>query len=163
MDIDQDSAGVTFPPPLLFLGVLLAGLAIDHFSWLPIRLPLGETLERGLGWLLIVAGAAVILTAVGLFRKAGTNPEPWKPTSGIVTDGVYGWTRYPMYLGMASLYAGIAVLFDSVIALALLVPVVLVIQRQVIEREEAYLEGKFGEPYRAYKAKVGRWFGAKKA
>ena len=152
MDIDQDSPGVSFPPPFVFIGTLLVGLAIDRFSWLPIRFPLGEMVERGVGWLAIVAGAGIILTAMGLFRKAGTRPEPWKPTTGIVTDGVYGWTRNPMYLGMALIYAGIALLFDSVIALALLVPAVLVIQRQVIEREEAYLEGKFGEPYRSYKA-----------
>jgi protein-S-isoprenylcysteine O-methyltransferase Ste14 len=153
MKVERDSAGVKFPPPLVFLGALLIGLALDG----P-RLPFGHNLENMLGWLGIVAGMGIILTALGLFRRAGTNAEPWKTSTSIVTDGVYRWTRNPMYLGMALTYAGIALVCDSLAALILLVPVVFVIQRQVIEAEEAYMEARFGEPYRAYKASVRRWF-----
>lgn len=159
MDIDQDSARVAFPPPLAFIGTLLAGLALDRFSWFSPGIPLGHWLERGCGWLLLVVGLAIGLTAIGLFRKAGTDVKPWKPTTGIVTEGVYRWTRNPMYLGMTLAYAGLALLFDSLIVLLLLIPLIAVIQNKVIAPEEAYLEGKFGEPYRAYKARVGRWFG----
>ncbi|MES2445110.1 MAG: isoprenylcysteine carboxylmethyltransferase family protein [Pseudomonadota bacterium] len=158
MDIDQDSAGVKFPPPLAFAGTLIAGLVIDRFMWWHLEIPLGHWLERSLGWIGIVAGFGIMMTAFGLFKRAGTDPKPWKTPTAFVTDGVYRWTRNPMYLGMALIYAGIAILCDSLITLLLLAPLVLYIQREVIEREEAYLAVKFGEPYRAYKAGTRRWF-----
>ena len=158
MQIESDSAGVKFPPPLAFIGALIVGLAIDHFSWWHFGVPLTHYLRRMVGWLGVVAGFAIIMTAFGLFKKAGTAPEPWKTPSAFVTDGVYRWTRNPMYLGMALTYAGLAIVANSLIALLLLVPVIFWITREVIEREEAYLAVKFGEPYLAYKAQTRRWF-----
>jgi protein-S-isoprenylcysteine O-methyltransferase Ste14 len=158
MDIDQDSAGVKFPPPLAFAGTLIAGLAIDHFMWWHFGIPLTRYLRNLLGWTAAVAGFAIMMTAFGLFKKAGTDPKPWKTPSAFVTDGVYRWTRNPMYLGMVLIYAGIAILANSVVTLLLLVPLFIWVTREVIEREEAYLTVKFGEPYRAYKAETRRWF-----
>ena len=158
MQVDQDSPGISFPPPFIFLGVLALGLMIDRVSWWPMRLPLGNWLEDRLGWIAVIAGAVIILTALGLFKRAGTDSKPWKASSALVTSGVYRWTRNPMYLGMALIYAGIAICADSVITLLLLVPVVVVIQRDVILREEAYMESRFGAEYLAYCARVRRWF-----
>ena len=62
-----------------------------------------------------------------------------------------------MYLGMALIYAGLAVGFDGPLALVLLPVVLIIIRTQVIAREERYLEDKFGDEYRAYKARVRRW------
>ncbi len=62
-----------------------------------------------------------------------------------------------MYLGMALIYAGLAIGFDGAIAFALLPLVLIAIQTQVIAREEHYLEAKFGDDYRRYKAEVRRW------
>ena len=62
-----------------------------------------------------------------------------------------------MYLAMAFIYAALALIFNSLLALVLLLPVLIIIQTQVIAREERYLEAKFGEPYTRYKAKVRRW------
>jgi protein-S-isoprenylcysteine O-methyltransferase Ste14 len=70
---------------------------------------------------------------------------------------VTAWTGNPMYLGMALIYAGLAIGADGPIAFALLPLVLIVIQTQVIAREERYLEAKFGEDYRRYKANVRRW------
>jgi protein-S-isoprenylcysteine O-methyltransferase Ste14 len=158
MDVDQDSAGVSFPPPLAFIGTLLAGLALDRFMWWTPGIPLGHWFVHALGLTAVIVGAAILLTAIGLFRKAGTDPKPWKTPSSFVTDGVYRWTRNPMYLGMALIYAGIALRADSLVTLLLLIPVLLWIRRNVIDREEAYMETRFGEPYRAYKGSVRRWF-----
>ena len=158
MEADTDSAGVTVPPPLVFIGTLVAGLVLDHFSWWHFGLPIGRYLHRLLGWTGMVAGFAILMTAIGLFKKAGTDPKPWKTPTAFVTDGVYRWTRNPMYLGMALIYAGLAILNDSLITLLLLVPVVFWITRNVIEREEAYMSARFGAPYLAYKTSVRRWF-----
>ena len=82
---------------------------------------------------------------------------PFKPASVLVNSGIYGWTRNPMYLGMALAYGGLAVLFNSLAALIVLPIVLAVVQTQVIAREEAYLERAFGREYLAYKSQVRRW------
>lgn len=158
MDIDLDSAGVKFPPPFAFIGTLIVGLAIDQFMWWHLGIPVSHWLRRSIGWIGVVAGFAILLTAVGLFRKAGTATKPWKTPSQFVTDGVYRWTRNPMYLGMVLAYAGIAILCNSLVTLLLLIPLFIWVTREVIEREEAYLATKFGAPYLAYKAQTRRWF-----
>jgi protein-S-isoprenylcysteine O-methyltransferase Ste14 len=152
----QDSAGVKAPPPLIFLGILAILAGFDRLVFGG-ALPLAPTWRHLLGGLCLVAAAALLLAAIGLFRRAGTRPEPWKPTSAIVSSGVYGFTRNPMYLGMALAYAGLALLFDSLLALLGLPLVVVIIDRAVIAREERYLAAKFGEEYLAYRARVRRW------
>ena len=155
MDIDEDSARVSFPPPLVYVGLLLLGLMLDRatpwsleFTWI------GRYVGGGL---LCAAGVAVALAAMGLFRKVGTDVKPWKSTTAIVADGIYGFTRNPMYLGMAMFYTGLALAFSSLGAFLLLPILILIIRTQVIAREERYLELKFGDDYRAYKARVRRW------
>ncbi|MEP9361100.1 isoprenylcysteine carboxylmethyltransferase family protein [Sphingomonas sp. KR3-1] len=156
MQIEQDSAGVKFAPPAAFVGALVAGLVLGKVVGSP-GLPLHESTERGIGWLAVILGVGIVFSAIGLFRAAGTDPQPWKRSTALVTDGVYRWSRNPMYFGMALAYAGIAVWMDSLVSLLLLIPLVIVIQKEVIEREEAYLAGKFGARYLAYKSAVRRW------
>jgi protein-S-isoprenylcysteine O-methyltransferase Ste14 len=98
-----------------------------------------------------------MLVAAGMFRRLGTNVPPSQPTTLIATTGPYRWTRNPMYLGMALIYSGLAIGLDGPIAFALLPLVLIAIQTQVIAREERYLEAKFGDDYRRYKAEVRRW------
>jgi protein-S-isoprenylcysteine O-methyltransferase Ste14 len=155
MDVDIDSASVTFPPPLVYAGMLLLGLSLDRI--LPWSIELTSIARYAGSGILIVAGLLFGLSAAGLFRKAGTDVKPWKATSAIVADGVYRLTRNPMYLGMALLYAGLGLFFSSLGAMLLLPVLLIIIQTQVIAREERYLEGKFGDEYRRYKASVRRW------
>jgi protein-S-isoprenylcysteine O-methyltransferase Ste14 len=150
----RDSPGVLAPPPLIYLAGLGAGLLLDALlssASLPaaVRWPVGA--------LLVVGGFSLMATFVGAFRRAQTNVDPWKPTTAIVTDGPYRFTRNPGYLGMAVVFGGIAVLADAPWAFLLLPPTAAVIDRGVIAREERYLEGKFGEEYLAYKARARRW------
>ena len=151
-----DHAGVRFPPPLVFLGLLLLGFAAERLAG-GLSFGLGRPTLAILGAMLVLAGLAPILAAIGGFRRAGTRPEPWEPSSAIVTGGVYRFTRNPMYLGMALIHAGLAVAFDGPLALATLPIAVAIIRTQVIAREERYLEDRFGDAYRAYKERVRRW------
>lgn len=151
-----DSAGVRFPPPLIFLGALLLGLAAGRFVPLS-SFGIERRLLVAIGALLFVAGAAIMLWAAGLFRRLGTNVRPTQPTSVIATTGPYRWTRNPMYLGMALIYTAFAISLDGPVALALLPLVLIIMQTQVIAREERYLEAKFGDDYRRYRAEVRRW------
>jgi len=90
-------------------------------------------------------------------RHAGTPTNPYKPVSNIVTEGPFRYTRNPAYLSMTMIYVGVATLANALWAILLLPAVLLAIRRGVIEREERYLEGKFGEEYLRYKARVRRW------
>src|SRR5262249_58668392 len=99
------------------------------------------------------------LLSLGLrgFRKARTNVETWKPTTALVTDGIYARSRNPIYVALVLLFAAIAVLANSAWLGLLLLLYVAVLRVGVIAREEGYLQRKFGDAYRAYRARVRRW------
>jgi protein-S-isoprenylcysteine O-methyltransferase Ste14 len=151
---ERDTAGVVAPPPLIFLAGLGIGFGLEAL------LPGGSLpglVQWALGGLLVVSGLALLATFQSSFNRSGTAVEPWKPTTAIVTSGPYGLSRNPAYLGMALVYAGIALLADAPWALVPLPLVLLVINNGVIVREERYLERKFGSEYLDYKRTVRRW------
>ena len=90
-------------------------------------------------------------------RQADTPSNPSKPVERIAKEGPFRYTRNPAYLAITLIYAGIASLANALWAVLLLPVALVVIRRGVIEREERYLEGKFGEEYLSYKARVRRW------
>ena len=151
---DKDHAGVIFPPPLIYGGFLLIGFVIDFFWPIPV---LPDIVQYAVGGVLMVLALTLAVTTFRLFRKAGTAVRPDKPTTAIITGGSYRFTRNPLYLALAVLYAGIAIVADSVWVMGLLIPVLLIMTLGVIAREEKYLDGKFGEEYRRYKETVRRW------
>lgn len=151
-----DTPGVVLPPPLIFLGFLLVGYLANR--WIgPETLGLEALWRRGIACVLVVAGLTLDGLAAGAMRRRGTALEPWKPTSVLIDSGVFGLSRNPIYIGFALTYIGFAVAMDSALALGLVLPLLIVIDRFVIVREEAYLERQFGETYRQYKQKVRRW------
>ena len=156
MNEAPDNARVRFPPPLIYLAALLLGIFVGRALKLP-GYGIDPAARDILGWLVVAAGIVVNFAGAGMFRHAGTAIIPFKPASSLVTSGIYRLTRNPMYLGMALLQAGVALLFDSLLALILVPVAMALIQTQVIAREEAYLERAFGDEYRAYKARVRRW------
>jgi len=105
----------------------------------------------------VLAGAALIASAIGLFRNIGQDPAPWTATPEIVTEGIYRVTRNPMYVGMALLQLGIGVALANGWMVVLIPFVLVIIYAIAIRHEEAYLERKFGEGYLVYKRSVRRW------
>jgi protein-S-isoprenylcysteine O-methyltransferase Ste14 len=149
-----DNPGVIAPPPLIYAGALVIGLLANRLYPLAL-LPRG--LSRVLGWPLIFGGFVIGSLGLREMKRAGTNVDPREPTTTIVTGGPYRFTRNPLYLSMTLVYAGITALANALPA-ALLLPAVLAFMRRgVIEREERYLERKFGDEYMDYKARVRRW------
>lgn len=155
-DHAPDHANVIAPPPLIFAVPLIAGLAV-HYLVGGMDMGLPALVRWPVGLFAILAGAVMVGLAVEHFTRAQTNPEPWKPTTAIVSDGIYAYTRNPMYLGMALAYAGIAVLWDCWFTLALLLLALVIIHFGVIKREERYLERKFGGEYVVLKKRTRRW------
>src|SRR5262245_12473911 len=95
--------------------------------------------------------------ARGLITRGGSNVPTNLPTTAIVESGPYRFTRNPIYLGQFLGLIGLAIAFDNLWLLIMLVPFALVIRYGVVAREEAYLERKFGDVYRGYRSRVRRW------
>lgn len=153
----SDSSGVRLFPPAVYLGGLVIGYAIEWLWPVPIVPgPLGLA-ARVLGVAVILCGAWLMASALMRFRTVGTSVNPTEPTTALAFDGPYRITRNPMYLGMALLLGGFALVGNSLWPLLAVIPAVWIIQTQVIVREEAYLEAKFGAPYREFKGRVRRW------
>jgi protein-S-isoprenylcysteine O-methyltransferase Ste14 len=150
----QRSAGVRFPPPFLYVGVLLLALLLQRL--VPLN-PLPRTFSRTAAALLLLPGLGLVFWSIWLFLRAKTSPLPMRPTTAIVRSGPYRWTRNPMYLGMLLIYIGIALLFDIFWALVLIPVLMSLVVQLVIHREERYLLATFGEEYRSYQAQVRRW------
>lgn len=145
-----DSPRVLVPPPLIFAGFLGVGLAIDthlHEFGVP----------QLFAVLLLVAAFLLIGSALNHFRRERTRSAPWQPASALVVSGIYQFTRNPMYLGMGMLSLAVAIFCQSVAGSVLTLVAAGVIDRFVIGREEAYLERRFGDPYRSYHQQVRRW------
>ncbi len=150
----SDSPQVIAPPPFIFLSGIVVGVILNLVKPAPF---IPENLTLPLGVALIIVAVFLVATAIRAFRKAGTNVDVRKPAIHIVANGPYRLTRNPIYLSMVILVLGITVWVNTLWMLALLVPVLLIVQLGVIKREEAYLERKFGQDYLTYKAKVRRW------
>ena len=141
-------------PPFFLAGALVLGFVLD-LAWPAKFMP--RTVALVIGILVILSGIALAILAVRQMVRAKTAVDVRKPTTEIVTSGVFQFSRNPIYLGMVLFCIGAAFLLDSLWFLALCVPLVIVLQRGVIEPEEAYLEQKFGDKYLRYKARVRRW------
>jgi protein-S-isoprenylcysteine O-methyltransferase Ste14 len=113
---------------------------------------LPPTVARVLGRPLVGGGMALAVWFVRTMRGVDTTIRIDKPVSSLARMG-----RSATAATLAMIYAGIAVLRNALSAILLLPLVVYVIQREVIEREERYLERTFGEEYLTYKTRVRRW------
>ena len=148
-----DTANVIVRPPIAWALAVLAGLALNWLMPLPF-LPAAVSA----GWLgAIVFALALVAWAITTMTRAGSNVPTNLPSTTIVETGPYRFTRNPIYLGMVLGLIGLAIAFNSLWLLITLAPFALVIRYGVITREEAYLERKFGDVYRHYRARVRRW------
>ncbi len=152
-----DNPGVIAPPPLIYAVPLIIGLILHALFPLRLVRSLPRMARAVLGGSLIGFALTTATLAFRTMRRAGTNVDPSQPATILVVEGPFKLTRNPLYLSLALLYSGITILVNTLWA-ALLLPAILVVMRKgVIDREERYLERKFGEQYLRYKANVRRW------
>jgi protein-S-isoprenylcysteine O-methyltransferase Ste14 len=151
---ERDAAGVIAPPPLIYIGGLAVGFLLE--ALLPSAdLPAAGRLPIGIA--LIVTGIVLARSFFVALRRAGTPVDPYSATTSLVTDGPYRLSRNPGYLGMALAYVGIAVVASALWLFLPLIVVLVVVDRGVIAREEAYLARKFGDEYLRYMRRTRRW------
>jgi protein-S-isoprenylcysteine O-methyltransferase Ste14 len=157
---DTETARAIVRPPLLFLLVLLLGFVTDHLVPLafPIsRIGLAHWVSAIVAGALIFIGIAVFVAGIRNFASAATPVQGTKPTQALVTTGIHGWSRNPIYLGMVLIYVGIGLAVRSPWVLILMLPLAITMRYGVVAREEDYLERRFGDDYRDYKTRVRRW------
>ncbi len=153
---DRPSGGpdVIALPPLILGAAIALGLILNYF-W-PAKV-LTRSLAVPLGILIVFVAVAIGILAVREMVTASTPLDVRKRSTRIVTSGVFQQSRNPIYLGMVLLCTGVAFLVDSLWLLGLVPLFAAILQKGVIEPEEAYLDRNFGEEYLRYKARVRRW------
>lgn len=144
-------------PPLIPLLTLLAGVLLGR--WLPRR----RLARLGLGWRLGIGGPAVLAgiamadSGARTLARLGTNMNPLQPTLALATEGVFARTRNPLYVGGGLAFTGLTMGLALDGVLLLLIPSFALLHYGVVLPEERYLERKFGDRYRRYKASVPRY------
>jgi len=144
-------------PPFLYLACLVLGFFLDRLLPLPLTFPELTFLCWTAGGGLILIGVAIMVAGARNFSRAATPVPSNQPVRALVTTGIHGRSRNPIYVGMLLLYAGIGIAARSPWVLILALPLVIILHFGVVAREETYLEQRFGDAYRAYKARVRRW------
>jgi protein-S-isoprenylcysteine O-methyltransferase Ste14 len=157
---NAETARAIVRPPVLFLAAILLGFVLDHLLPLPFpvsRLGPIDWISAIIAGSLILIGIGVFAAAIRNFSSAATPVQGTKPTRALVTTEIHGWSRNPIYLGTFLLYAGVGLAARSPWVLILTLPLAITMRYGVVAREEAYLERRFGDGYRDYKARVRRW------
>jgi protein-S-isoprenylcysteine O-methyltransferase Ste14 len=161
----EDEEGVMFPRlvPLAIVMVTLAGL----LQWIvPVQIVSDVAFleDIDLNWLMAfgalvaIGGFALSLAGYQALRRQGADVDPAEPVTVLVTDGVFRWTRNPIYLGMWIALSGVALTFATDWLLILVVPASVIVNFAAVRPEELYLEQKFGKDYRNYGRRVPRYF-----
>lgn len=150
----RDTAHVLILPPLLYGAAFVIGLLLHLVFPVPI---LPKTLARWIGVVCVLVSCPLALMTFRVLAHAHTPVDPMKPTTALVTEGPFRYSRNPIYVALTLLYVGVALLVNALWILLLVVPALVVLRYGVIAREEAYLTRKFGDAYYQYTTQVRRW------
>ena len=142
------------PPPIV---TLLFGLSI-YFSR-GIFQAVEVKYSFYIAILLLILGLTVLISAVRLFRKDKTTVNPLSPEQAtkLVMDGVFKYSRNPMYLGMAFILGSIAVFFNLIGGIILIALFCFYITKFQIIPEERAMSNLFSQDFDKYKQKTRRW------
>lgn len=151
---DKRGPGLKFPPPLLALAAIGCAWLVDGIRPLPIIA--GDTLLMS-GVAIVAIALLIAVIALAHFFVAKTHVEPWHPTTTIIRNGVYRFSRNPIYLSFCIATVGVGLVLNSWWVIASVTVLKPLLERLVISREETYLEKKFGDHYLEYKRQVRRW------
>lgn len=153
-DDDTHGPNIRLHPPIIYAISILSGIGLDNTWRLPMPYGIHGTLYGGitLGIMFLIAGWSLFR-----FNHAGTDVRPDKPDNALITSGPYRYTRNPLYIALTLVQVSVALWYNNLWILLLVVPSLIVITRYAIAREERYLEKLFGQQYLDYKQRVRRW------
>jgi protein-S-isoprenylcysteine O-methyltransferase Ste14 len=149
-----DHASVKIHPPVLLVSHIVVAYLAKWFIPFPFAVP---DIVQNIGFALVVGGFLFGFSAFLEFRKARTTIDPHGSVRSIVTSGVYRLTRNPIYVGFTLMLIGLPLNSGTYWGVVLAPIFIFLMNRLVIEHEEAYLEKKFGEVYTSFKSRVRRW------
>ncbi len=141
------------PPTLLFV-CLMAMLALRLLLPGPV---LFSWLGALAGGLVLLGGLAITIIPDQQFKKAGTPVSPLDTPTILVTDGLYRYSRNPMYLGFALVLAGVWLMMGALTPVAGPLIFIIVTDRWYITYEEEKMAAIFGQAYQTYRRQVRRW------
>jgi len=154
MKVENDHLKET-PAPVIFLAFIVLGLGINWMA--PLSFIANVLVAQVVGILIVGVSFLVGGSAVVEMRRHHTSPNPHKPVTALVENGVFCYSRNPVYLSLFVLYLGIAIC-ANVLWLILLCPVLFwSVEKLVVKPEEDYLERRFSDAYLQYKKRVRRW------
>ena len=112
-----------------------------------------------LSYIFYFAGLSTLILAVSLFKKQNTTVNPIKieNASSLVTSGIFEYSRNPMYLGMALILFGLAIMFNLIGGTLFTLLFTIYITKFQIRPEEEVMEKLFGEDFLKYKKNVRMW------
>jgi protein-S-isoprenylcysteine O-methyltransferase Ste14 len=144
------------PPPVVAVAIAAAMYVASR--WIPL-LQFDFPARRLLAGVFVAVGIAVNLAGIWAFRQHSTTVNPLHPgkTTSLVTEGVFRWTRNPMYLGILLILTGWAIWLATVVSLFGLPLLVIYLTRFQILPEERALRAKFGGAMATYEQQVRRW------
>ena len=154
INTDKNGASVKFPPPIVFLLFMTIAYGIDNLHAVKIS---SFSFVLYIGLIFVTLGFIVLLIASISFKRAQTNIKPWKPTTKIISSGIFSYSRNPIYLSFCIVTIGAGLTLNSLWVSLSFIPSIIAIFFMAIKKEEIYLENKFGEEYLDYKEKVRRW------
>jgi protein-S-isoprenylcysteine O-methyltransferase Ste14 len=154
MAASTDNPGVIVLPPLLYGAAFVVVLVLRWFWPLPI---VGHAVTLWVGIALLVLGIGIAIWGRRTMQVAGTNISPSLPATTIVTSGPFRFSRNPLYVALTLVYLGLTLAFNTWWGVVFLAPVLVIMHRGVVLREERYLGEKFGDSYRQYRHKVRRY------
>jgi len=150
----RDHPDVIAPPPLIFGAAFGLGYLL-HYIY-PLH-PVPDGLTDPVGWSLIAVSLLIAATGFRALKRAGTHVDPYKPTTTLVTNGPYRFTRNPLYVASTLLYLGFAIWLNLLWPVVILLFALVIIHFGVIRCEERYLGNKFGSAFDDYCRRVRRW------
>ncbi|MEM1106066.1 MAG: isoprenylcysteine carboxylmethyltransferase family protein [Pseudomonadota bacterium] len=144
------------PPPLVFLAAIIATF-LTKLAVPATRVDV--PLIGNIGFAMVLLGGLLAFFAVARFRARGTTINPHHPerSTVLVTDGVFALTRNPMYLALALVAAGAALMQSAPLGLLFVAAAAWYITKFQIKPEEDALRVTFGADFNAYAQRVRRW------
>jgi protein-S-isoprenylcysteine O-methyltransferase Ste14 len=156
MTAEPDRPRLIAPPPLIGLICIIAGFVADHFSPWPLFAK-HRAIEVATGIALFILSVAIVFLARRQFVAHGTHLNPYRPVEALVVDGIYRFSRNPIYVAFLLVVVAFALWTNSIWFLLATVIAFFLLHFGVVKREERYLSDKFGEPYATYRRRVRRW------
>jgi protein-S-isoprenylcysteine O-methyltransferase Ste14 len=151
---DHPNSSPMVHPPIVALMFIVIAYFLGRFAPLPFAAPV---VLRYIGLALTFVGFLLGIGAFIEFRKARTTVDPHGSAKKLVTSGIYRFTRNPIYLGFLLMIIGLPLNSGLYWGLVMAPFYVLLMNRLIIQHEEAYLEKKFGKTYTDYTSRVRRW------